>query len=217
MYLTILLLSNYCCYSPLEWRPRPQATINPDQISPIPEGVGAICPRCRPRQNGMERQRQPFCHFPEPTGISTVVCARLLVTPPPLSCPLSAPVQFGVFDLFCISFPIPRRGTLRAFLAASEHASALDRRNAACRAHDLLGQSLAPQLPTNLPNPESLLPVLFSTSVGWLGYQSAVPVRRRDRIELTADCSPHGEHQQRSDVTRLLVSMNTCNSSNDHA
>jgi hypothetical protein len=78
MYETILLMlqrvtknhdvPNVLGSPPLWCRPK-ATTVHIGRISPIPEGVGAICHRCHrcpPRQNGMEWKgnvRQPFLPF----------------------------------------------------------------------------------------------------------------------------------------------------------
>lgn len=193
--------------------------------------IGAL--HAKMEWNGKATYASRFCHFPQHAGTTSTVVVCALVTPPPLSCPLFRRPRTLLLQLS----DAPTRKTPRAISSRRliEHAvnacvslrpGAVQRR---CMAHDLLlecldSECLAPQLPTNLPNPESLLLiVLLTASVGWLiGYQSAavVLVRRRDRIELSSsahcslltDRSPHEGHQQRCDVTQQLVSVNTCGS-----
>ena len=59
---------------PGEWRPQ---TPNSDRISPVSGGVGAICPRCRPRKNGTGKATPAVSPFSgAAASASSVLCAR---------------------------------------------------------------------------------------------------------------------------------------------
>jgi hypothetical protein len=189
--------------------------------------IGAL--HAKMEWNGKATYASRFCHFPQHAGTTSTVVVCALVTPPPLSCPLFRRPRTLLLQLS--DAPTRKTPRARAFLlAASDRAcvnacvslgpGAVQRR---CMAHGLLlGQSLAPQLPTNLPNPESLLLIVLFLDERWLAYW--LPICRRGAGEtprsnraqqlssLLTDRSPHEGHQQRCDVTRQLVSMTTCGS-----